>query len=750
MLTAGDTAAFIATGDAASDKGNVNIVGSNVDAKDVLLQATNQVNLRHSTDTESSRSENESKSGSFGVSFGTGGLGVSASMSRANGDANSDSAFQNNTHINAGNTAVIVSGGDTNIVGANVNADKVIARVGGDLKVASVQDTSESAAHQQSVGGGLNLSMGGASGSFSTSHGNASGSYAGVAEQSGIQAGSGGFDVNVAGNTDLKGAYIASTADPSKNQLTTGTLTYSDIQNHSDYKANSFGVGGGFSVGNGGANERTTGPSSGKNTGGPSPMLPQSESGSERGTTRSGVSDGAITLTNGASQTQDLASLNRDTQDMSSLNQTVSRTPDLQKTLDGQSRLMGAATAAGEAVARDIGTYADKKAAEAKDLAKNTNDPALKAKYEQEAKDWSEGGDSRALMHAAGGAIVAGLGGGNALGGALGAGATSKLGGVLNQLSEDIRDSHPTGNADMDQALAQIVTTSVGTAVGAAAGGTSGAFTGYNVDRFNRQLHPDERKWAKDHAKDFAKFYAKKNELEITSEQAEKMLLANGYIRVDAKAASGGAGYDATAAQYLTENAGGLFVKDQYYNSPFMFGNKDGTPTPEQLALPGAVANPKVGLGIAGGLVTAGLAPGIIAGGTAGVSYAQDLFAAYKAAQAGYSLTTAAATGAAVTGSIYTGAAGAGALVDRYLNGTPLGDGFDQRFSLAGLAASSTFGAYNGMFTTSMFGWAGIPNSITNVATIPGAVIRGIGLALGQTIGRAGQAIATSGDSKKQ
>jgi filamentous hemagglutinin len=68
----------------------------------------------------------------------------------------------------------------------------------------------------------------------------------------------------------------------------------------------------------------------------------------------------------------------------------------------------------------------------------------------------------------------------------------SKLGGALDELSDQIRDSHPTGNADIDQALAQIVTTSVGTAVGAAAGGTSGAFTGYNVDRFNRQLHPTE------------------------------------------------------------------------------------------------------------------------------------------------------------------------------------------------------------------------------------------------------------------
>ncbi|MEB5613836.1 hemagglutinin, partial [Serratia marcescens] len=80
---------------------------------------------------------------------------------------------------------------------------------------------------------------GGASGSFSHSNGNASGNYAGVNEQSGIQAGAGGFDINVKGNTDLKGAVIASTATPDKNQVTTGTLTFSDVQNHSDYNASS-------------------------------------------------------------------------------------------------------------------------------------------------------------------------------------------------------------------------------------------------------------------------------------------------------------------------------------------------------------------------------------------------------------------------------------------------------------------------------------------------------------------------------
>ncbi|WP_150739181.1 hemagglutinin repeat-containing protein [Pandoraea anapnoica] len=489
-IRAGGTVALIATGDAASGKGNVNITGSNVDARDVLLQATNQVNLRNSTDTESMRSDNQSKNAGFGVSYGTSGFGISASVSKGNGDANTDSAFQNNTHISASNTAVIVSGGDTNIVGAVVDAKTVIARVGGDLNVASVQDTTEGSAHQQSMGGGVNLSMGGASGSASYARGNASGNYAGVIEQSGLQAGDGGFDIAVAGNTDLKGAYIASTADASKNRLTTGTLTFSDVENHSDYSANSFGFGGGFTVGNGGANERTTGKTSGKNKGGISPMLPQMESGSERATTRTGVSEGTIVITDAANQTQDLANLNRDTAD---LNGTVTRTPDLQNLLSDQSRLMQAATAAGEAVARDIGTYADKKAEAAEKLAEKTNDPALKAQYLEEAKQWSEGGDYRATMHAAGGALVAGLGGGNALGGALGAGLTSKLGPVLNGVSDDIRKKRPTGNADMDEALGQIVATGLGTAVGAMAGGSSGAFTGFNTDRFNRQLGDPDR-----------------------------------------------------------------------------------------------------------------------------------------------------------------------------------------------------------------------------------------------------------------
>ncbi|CAN0620605.1 protein of unknown function [Burkholderia multivorans] len=93
-------------------------------------------------------------------------------------------------------------------------------------------------------------------------------------------------------------------------------------------------------------------------------------------------------------------------------------------------------------------------------------------------------------------------------------------------------------------------------------------------------MHPDERQWAKNSAKDFARFYEEKTGQEITVEQAQNMLLVNGYRLVDA-AASKGPGGDPTAVAYINQNGGGLFAKDQYYNNPFMFGNKDGSPTSE-------------------------------------------------------------------------------------------------------------------------------------------------------------------------
>ncbi|WP_175881713.1 hemagglutinin repeat-containing protein [Burkholderia sp. BCC0044] len=482
-VNAGGTVAFAATGNGQAGSGNVTIAGSNVNANDVILAAKNQVNIINTTDTDSTRSTNESKSASVGVSVGTGGFGVSAAMSKANGDGNSDLATQNNSHVTAANNVTIISGSDTNIIGSNVKGNQVNADVGGNLNIVSVQDTLSSAAHQSSSGGGFSVSQGGASGSFSQSKGNASGSYAGVNEQAGIHAGDGGFNINVTGNTDLKGGLIASDADASKNSLTTGSLSFSDVQNQSHYDASSSGFSAGATTGDGGMNYSTHGSTSGKNTGGAAPMLGQNDSGSDSATTKSGVSAGTVTTTDSANQKQDLASLNRDT---TNTNGTVAKLPDMQNLLANQSDMMAAASAAGEAVSRRIGDYAD----EMKRQAERNGDQAG-------VDAWKEGGANRALMQGAGAALVTGLAGGSAVGGAAGAAIASIASGKLNELSSAIAGSDPTGNANMNQALGNIVANALATGAGGVVGGESGAFSGYNVDRFNRQLHPEEKTLAK-------------------------------------------------------------------------------------------------------------------------------------------------------------------------------------------------------------------------------------------------------------
>jgi filamentous hemagglutinin len=250
-VKAGGNVSIKATGQG-DGEGNLTVQGSNVSAaKDVTLSATKDVNILASADTESNRSSNKSSSTSVGVSFGIGagggGFSLDIAASRGKGQANSDSTTYNNSHITAGNAVNITSGADTNIKGGNIKANQVSADVGGNLNVESLQDKAVSEASQKTTGIALSIPIGAGTGSvsFSQSKQNSNSNYASVNEQSGIKAGDGGFNVNVKGNTDLKGAVIASTdkaTQDGKNTLTTKTLTTSDISNSMSASASSSGV----------------------------------------------------------------------------------------------------------------------------------------------------------------------------------------------------------------------------------------------------------------------------------------------------------------------------------------------------------------------------------------------------------------------------------------------------------------------------------------------------------------------------
>ena len=233
-------------------EGNLTVQGSNVQAAgNATLSATQNVNIVASADTVSNRSTNSSRANNVGVSFGVGkggaGLSLDVSASRGQGRANSDSTTYNNSQISAGSKVSISSGADTNIAGGNITAHQVTADVGGNFNIASLQDSAKSNASQSTTGLSVSIPIGPGAGSFSASQSNQNSrsDYKSVNQQSGINAGDGGFQINVAGNTDLKGAVITSTDKAIKdgnNTLTTKTLTTSDLQNSKSANASSSGT----------------------------------------------------------------------------------------------------------------------------------------------------------------------------------------------------------------------------------------------------------------------------------------------------------------------------------------------------------------------------------------------------------------------------------------------------------------------------------------------------------------------------
>lgn len=240
----------------AANESNLLIRGSDLKAGGTIaLAAENAIELQAAKNNASQESSSQSSSGSIGVAVGTSGVSAMVSASRARGTSDGSDTTWSNTHLSADRAIELHSGGDTTLMGAVASAPKISADVGGDLTIASLQDTSHYQSQQRSLGGsaGVGITAGGVgvTGSISAGNSHINSDYASVAEQSALRAGNGGFDVNVAGNTTLAGGAITSTqaaVDTGANRFQTTNLTTSDIVNTASYDANAAAAAIGTSI----------------------------------------------------------------------------------------------------------------------------------------------------------------------------------------------------------------------------------------------------------------------------------------------------------------------------------------------------------------------------------------------------------------------------------------------------------------------------------------------------------------------
>lgn len=211
-----------------------------------------EIALLAAANTAEQHSTNKSSSASVGFSVGTNGFLVNVGASAGKGKADGADLAWTNSHATAGETLTLQSGGDTTLKGAVAQSEQVVAKVGGDLSIASLQDQSSYDSKQKSAGFSVSVGYGKVSGSVSLAQSKVKSDYASVAEQSGFKAGDEGFQVKVEGDTTLKGAVIASSQralDEDRNEFETGgALSTEVIQNHAEYEAKSASVNIGSSV----------------------------------------------------------------------------------------------------------------------------------------------------------------------------------------------------------------------------------------------------------------------------------------------------------------------------------------------------------------------------------------------------------------------------------------------------------------------------------------------------------------------
>ena len=411
-----------------STKKDINITGSNVEGKDVTLNAKENLNITASKNTNKTEQNSKSSSASVGASLELGkGPSYSISGSMSKGEVSANGTTFNESNVTANKDLSFASGKDTNIKGGKLSGEKVTGNVGNDLNIESKQDSNSYKENNKSVGASVGLGSNKAV-SGSASVGKIDSNYKSVTDQSGIYAGKEGFDIRVEANTDLKGGIISSTADADKNKLSTGTLTFEDIQNKADYKAGSIGI------------NVDTSKNAKKKDAGVTPNIGVGAKDDAESVTKATVSEGEIEIRDKGNQKQDLKDLNRDTKN--SLNK--------------------------------LGEIFDKtKVEERQELAGLFGEIAYKAVGDLAIKHgWQEGSAEKNALHALVGGIMSELTNSGFLAGASGAMINEMIQDKLSDMFKDNPAMHQWASALIGGVVAQVVAADAQVGASTASSGT--------------------------------------------------------------------------------------------------------------------------------------------------------------------------------------------------------------------------------------------------------------------------------------
>ena len=449
---------------------DIAVKGSQITGENVTLQAGKDINLTAAENRKTAEGNSRSKGAGITASFGIGGLqNVGISAGKSKGNREEEIITHTGSAVTAKNTLTMESGKDLNITGSKAGGKKVEVKTGNNLSIESLQDSHTY--HSRDKESGIHLQrdritrpdtgkkkMDDPYFSIGKKTETTDSAYESVTKQAGIYAGQEGYDIQVKNNTHLKGAVIDSQAPAEKNKLTTGTLTWENIENKAEYKTGGHGISYNGKIGRGDKNDpldsRTNnrygkdaiiGQRNGMNKITPTiygSKIPLNERGllntpvpSVKGkagtTTTSAISKGTITITDKENQKQDIEKLNRNTEDsLNKLKEIFDKTK-----VEERKRLLEELGIVGNRAIHEIASH----------------------------NGWKDGSTEKIALHGMLGAITSAKSGGSALSGLIAGGANEYAIGYLEKSKgKDWINKHPDTVQNISAAFGGILSKMTG------------------------------------------------------------------------------------------------------------------------------------------------------------------------------------------------------------------------------------------------------------------------------------------------